>query len=303
MMKHSAMRKRAGMTTVRAVALLGVLLGAWGVCAEATAQPSPPPPPATHEPPASSGAAEDVITLGSAERALAAGDVPGAIKVHEALLAAHGPQPDLYYNLGILYGNNEDWPQAVLSLERARTLDPDAADVRAHLTRAKEALSKGVLAAYPDRQITQGEPRSFAMWRFFHTLSPTTAGALLLVGVMVGFGALTARRFVKHSAWRDGVMVVGVLGLLVGGVTGAYAVGQAQTRDVRPAMVMRDAPKLFNAPMLRASTETHPDLYRGVMVQVLEERDGWRRVALPDGTEGWLPVEDVADIRIDRWKP
>ncbi len=243
------------------------------------------------------------MTLADADRALQAGDLKQAIVVHEALLQKHGPQADLYYNLGLLYGASEDWALSVLNLERAQTLDPDALDIKPHLTAAKEALGKSVLAAHADRKITQGEPKVFAMWRFFGVVGPQTAGVILLSAWLLGFGALIGRRFVKGGAWRDVLMVATVLGWLTAGVTGAYAVGQSQTRDVRPAMVLKDNLRLYNAPMKSASTEAHDDVYRGAVVRVLSEREEWRQVALADGTEGWLLAEDLGDLRVDRWTP
>jgi hypothetical protein len=164
------------------------------LCVLSASANSPPATPA----PATSPANPEVMTLADADRALQSGDLKQAIVVHEALLQKHGPQADLYYNLGLLYGASEDWALSVLNLERAQTLDPDALDIKPHLTAAKEALGKSVLAAHADRKITQGEPKVFAMWRFFGVVGPQTAGVILLSAWLLGF------RGADRAAVREG---------------------------------------------------------------------------------------------------
>ena len=247
---------------------------------------------------ASDEAAE--VTPESAHDALQRQDLEVALSQHEALLRTHGPQADVYYNLGLIHGVRGDWPLAILSFERALALEPGASDATEHLDHAREALNK-TLIEEQSRKITQGEPEAMSSWRFYRTIGVGVAAWSLLTLWLLAFAALIARQQLRRGAWRDASLLSASLLFVAAVALGVYLWGYHSSDSLRPAIVTAQDGVLRSGPTMGAPGKQPDDLYRGALVRVLSSRGEWFEVELADGERGWLKSDQLADIRTDRW--
>jgi len=226
------------------------------------------------------------------------GRLKDASVAYEALLREHGPQADAYYNLGVTYVAMGAWPEAMLNLERAKVM-AGGRDVDAHLSFVREQLS----TSSPGRDEAHfRELEAMSTFRWFHGISGNGVAWAVLVVWWLSLGGWLLRKRVTHPALRDALMVMVVGGMVIVLVGGGYVVGQWQTDGLRPAIVMMDTNQLYDGPSEGAPTHEQEGLHAGVMVEVLEVRGRWWRVALVDGERGWLPEEALADVRTTRWR-
>lgn len=233
-----------------------------------------------------------------ARAALERGETAEAAALYETVLKEQGPTADLYYNLGLAWAHQRAYARAVLALERARVLDPEAEDIGAALEAVREALREDLLEARPERELVEGESESLSRWRFFHAWDPGTISWLLLLVWWLSLGAVIGRRYARHPAVRDGLMVVAVLTFLGASVCGFYAGGQWWTRDVRPAVVVFQSPELYELPTKMSSRERVDTLYGGAVVEIVSSRAGWHEIELANGRRGWLEAGAVEDVRV-----
>ncbi|MDX9721370.1 MAG: SH3 domain-containing protein [Myxococcota bacterium] len=210
---------------------------------------------------------------------------------------------DLEYNLGLLSLYRKDPAEAVLHLERSLALAPGDEETTELLEYAREELLKRVLRTDSERKLTQGEAQAFVWWRFFHAFSVPLLSWLLLLCWSAAFCLLIVRRFLRSEMLRDLGFVLIVLSFLLALGSAGLLLGHASSDDFRPAVLRAEDAQLLDAPSELAKGSQPDDLYRGALLQILEDRGEWVRVELADGSQGWLAAKDLGEVRIDVFPP
>jgi tetratricopeptide (TPR) repeat protein len=195
--------------------------------------------------------------------------------------------PDLYVNLGNAAMGAERLGDAVLGYRRALALDPDHAGASRNLDQARRSLPKWV-----PRPEESALLDTFFSWggRLSRTERQWAAAMLYLVATgLIAASIRWRRRGLRNLAWLP------ALGWAAVALPLWFESWQPRPADavvVAPEVVARaadsvHAPARFSQP-LPAGTE----------VEVLERRDGWCRVRLADGREGWLPASSVSGVHM-----
>ncbi|MEX2577971.1 MAG: tetratricopeptide repeat protein [Verrucomicrobiales bacterium] len=197
-----------------------------------------------------------------------------AVQWYEKHLDESGPDAATLYNLGNAHYRLGDYGPAVHAYERARLLDPRAADIRANLKLAREAA-----AAFDDEPGRWEAPLHWlglGEWLF-------AGGAAL---VLLAISSLAKGLFFQDRApaamrWT----AAGSLLLLFASV-GAFAIRHS---ELKRAIVLNPNAPVRLSPF--ATAEVVATLQAGRSVEIGKEHGGFFRVA-----NGWIAEEDAAPV-------
>ena len=218
------------------------------------------------------------------ERALK-DDLRGAIALYESLRDRGVRNADLLFNLGNAYANNDQLVEAVISYERALRLSPGDADVEANLRAIRLRLdpnhTNANQIAAPESPLTAAD--AFAPWAA--SVPSLLSALLLLLGNALFWGAwwLPERRRVTFLSVGGGLAVLGALFVIAQAVVEADPIA-----IIRRPTSLREGPR----PQFRESGRAAA----GTRVRVIDRNGTWREVQRDDGTTGWLPVSNLAQL-------
>jgi hypothetical protein len=189
--------------------------------------------------------------------------------------------PDVLYNLGTVALSAGELGEAVLALERAHRAAPNDDDIEANLSLAR---SKQL-----DQVVGQGGP-------FLQRFVDSTRASWFAVVFALTWGAtfllLIGRRYVKdRKVWTALAVLSGVATL----PTGAALAAHIRVRETHHEAVVM-AKTLPTRDLPSHSAKVTFELHEGLKVRVLEEAEGFLRIRLPNGLEGWAPKDGVAAI-------
>lgn len=221
--------------------------------------------------------------LDAAETALLEDRYGEAVEGYRALLERGHDGGLIHYNLGNAYLRQGELGRAVASYRRGLARLPRHGDLQANLAFARANVRDAV--APP-------EPSVAASTVFFwhRRLSLRELGAVLLVANLAFWGVLGwMLQYGRKEAflWLAGASAVVILA--AGGSLAVHAWWPARVAVVLPAEVEAAA-----AP--RPDALVRFKLHSGTELRVEELRDGWVRIALPNGEQAWLERENVAVV-------
>ncbi|MBI5548023.1 MAG: SH3 domain-containing protein [Deltaproteobacteria bacterium] len=212
------------------------------------------------------------------------------IEGYEKLLQAGYGGADLEYNLGTEYLKQGRLGFAVLHLERALRHDPNDADARANLEKAQRMRVDKLVGA--PEETGGGEP--LAAQLVSRTSGDRWALAFLLLWAFGG-AALAARRLLSAFRHRTALLLAALCALLLALPCGVVTAIHVYVREsAHDAVVV-----VASVPVREGPRETYKstfEVHDGLKVRVLDEENGFRRVRLANGLQGWVPTGDVTEI-------
>lgn len=230
-----------------------------------------------------SGLAQNNLSQG--ETAYQQGAYAAAISAFEAAVDTGFQSAALHYNLGNAYLQTGDLGHAMLNFRRAARLAPRDTAIQTAIARVRAARSNAA-NEYTDPLLAVGTATN--------ALLTLTELSWLVFGLWVAWFAL-ATLYRLRRAGRDTLRViwttVGAL-LLIGLVllgTRLYVETQQP-----PIVMLTPGTVAMNGPgddYLRLFT-----LGEAIEGHAIERRGEWARITLPDGRQGWLPVENLGYI-------
>ena len=204
-----------------------------------------------------------------------------AERAFRQLAAAHPNAPALQVDWGNAALGAQDAGRAVLAYRRALATAPTHGQAAANLAwlRARQPV-------WLPRPSTAGALDSLLFWRHRFTAPQLHfAGAVAFAGGVL----LLTPWFRARRRWPRRLAVPLLCVWAVAGGTALLA-----KDDGSAAVVLVDGSALRSADSAGAGLAFAQPLPSGTEVVVQEARDAWRRVALADGTRGWLPASAVA---------
>jgi hypothetical protein len=212
------------------------------------------------------------LLVGEGTAAYAARRYAAASQRLAAAVAACPHDVDLLVNWGTAAWAANDTVSAVTAWQRAARLDPLAADLQARMA-LLPAGARGGLAAVPMIPVLPLAVAAVAAWGL----------AWLLL-----FASWRAEN-------RRGVLEVSALVLIAGAIAaGAAAWWGARALDATGLAVIRRPETLRNAPGFESATVG--GVSTGDVVRMSTAQEGWVRVTLTDGRDGWLPASRLAPL-------
>ncbi len=218
---------------------------------------------------------EDGMRL--AATAYAAGDYRGAAEQYETLLASGYEHPALYFNLGNAYYHQDRPGMALVNYLRASEFSPRDRTLAEQITRVRQERLN-FQGAYTDFLIRLGTLTNDVLTRY-------ELGWLVGAVWSVWFGLLTVAWL--RPDWRrrlgTGLIVLGI-GVIIGVVLLGTRWYVAEERSLVVITV-------GSVPVMSGPGEEYLELFSlntASEMRILEQGDGWTRVLLPDGRQGWL---------------
>ena len=200
--------------------------------------------------------------------------------------------PDLYTNLGNAALQGERLGAAILAYRRALWLDPDHARAARTSRTLGPCFPSGCLVREPDRYSTR--------FFFWHRTQSRAERSMLAALLFFAAALLLAASILRRSAPLRNLAMLPALGWCAVVASLLLDPASSATREAvvtSPEVVARPpdsvhSPRRFSQP-LPAGTE----------LRVLEERDGWIRVGLANGREGWISSSSVGKVRSEPSSP
>jgi hypothetical protein len=186
----------------------------------------------------------------------------------------------VYYNLGNAYLRNGELGRAIASYRRAQALDPRDQDLAANLDFARQSARDALLPPGPSplRQ-------TLFFWHYGLSRMELIQAVVVLNLILWGVAALRLeRRRSETLRWIFGTVLVLLLA-----VAGSLVVHWLS--PMRVAVVVPQEVSAHSG--TREDTVVRFKLHAGSELAVVEERDGWVRLALPDGQQGWVSAEHL----------
>ena len=229
------------------------------------------------------------------------GDHGAAISAYEHLQQEQVVSPDLAFNLGDAYFRKGRLGPAIWAWERALALDPDHEDARYNLEQARRLADRRV------QDKLEGAEREPGWIRLVTLLSPSTE-AWAFVGLYLGFFAcfglwLRARRqsrLAEEAGEAAHVSPTATFGVLAGTLAvaalcaGTILLGRVQLERTPYGVVLPDAASVKEG--ADTNYRTVFAVHAGLRVRIQERDQGWVRVRLANGLEGWLPEAEGGRI-------
>jgi len=218
-----------------------------------------------------------------------AGRYQQAVDGFERLLGLRVERPQVHYNLGCAYFRLGRLGPAVYHFERTLRLDEGDEDARFNLETVRAQLTTRV------KDEIKGASAEAWWARLATGISEQTVVVLFLALWWLALGAALAIRFMAPGPGRAALFVgeafVGVCTL----AAGLLLAGRIYLAErVTTAIVLPDRVEVREGP--DASAKTSFAVHAGLKVRLQARDQGWSRVRLPNGLEGWVSARDLGTL-------
>ena len=211
------------------------------------------------------------------------GNYQSALDLYNNIVEAEQESVPLYFNLGNTYYKMGTYPMAIYYYEKALKLDPSNADVKTNLEIANLAIADKI----------ESIPQSFIVKGWNNVKNMFSSDAWATVSI-ISFAILLAALFLFLRARRMGLrkvgFFVGILALLVFVFSFIFSMEKRnEAMEKNHAIIMTPAVTVKSSP-----NDGSVDLFvlhEGTKVTLLDETDGWNKVRIANGSEGWLPSD------------
>jgi hypothetical protein len=217
-----------------------------------------------------------------------------AATTYQSVLDDGASSAGLWFNLGNALLRAEQTGEAIVAYRRAERLDPSNEAIAANLAVARHRVVNRIEPDATDLSFER-----IAGW--WHIMSPR-ARLWLALGAWIAFWGLVARRRLApptaDSEGRRAVWATALWGTLaVSMVAAATLVYDSSMERLYPVGVLtNDQIVLRSGNGEGFGTVAQEPLREGVEFTILEQRPGWWRVELADGTAGWIPASDAKSV-------
>ncbi|MCB0480361.1 MAG: tetratricopeptide repeat protein [Flavobacteriales bacterium] len=191
----------------------------------------------------------------------------------------------LLFNLGNAYYKSGELSAAIFYYEKASKLSPNDADIRFNLEMANSQIVDKI------EKVPQPALTKVINW-FRDFLSPNDWGILTVVAFMLavmffGIYLLSQTVILKKLTFFSFLFL---MGLSLFAASFGY-VSMCAVSDEDEAIVFAASLSVKSEP--RSSSSDLFVIHEGTKVALLEKTGDWCRVSLPDGNEGWVPLESI----------
>jgi tetratricopeptide (TPR) repeat protein len=219
----------------------------------------------------------------NAGTAYEAGDHERAVTLYTSLLDQGIENGTIYYNLGNAYLRNGELGRAIAAYRNSQSFQPRNQDLQANLDFARKTAKDAIQPPQPSALVA-----TLFFWHYQLSLSELV-WTVIIVNLML-WSILVLRLYRRASeALRWTFFALLLLLLATGGSLAVHTLFPAQIAVVVPQEV-----EALTGPSDDAVVRFK--LHAGSEVRVKDQRDGWLRIALPDGQQGWVNQQYLAVV-------
>ncbi len=211
-----------------------------------------------------------------------------AANMYEALLATHGPDFVVFYNLGAAYYKSNNIAKAILNYERALRIKPNDRDTRFNLEMCQTKTVDNIDAV-----------GVFLVTRWYRSLENTmnsNGWAITSLILFILFIASLFAYFFSRFMWlKKTGFYVGVVSLILCILSLIYAFDTYQDVVYPDQAIIMDATVTVKSSPDPSGTDLFP-LHEGTKVTITNEIGSWNEIELQDGNVGWAPAASMEII-------
>ena len=208
-----------------------------------------------------------------------------AVYYYEQIANQHPHNSELFYNLGNAYYRLNKIAPAVLNYERALKIEPGMTDANENLQLTQNRIRNHIQDA--------GEIFFLKWWNSMtHPSKSGTWAVTAMIIFLLIIAALAMRRFMKLS-FEVPVQVAWILGLLWVWFMTLAVTAASRSCAHTDAVVMQNETPLLNTAMQGKSITQLPE---GTTIAIIDEKENWLQVRIPDGRVGWLQSDQIEKI-------
>jgi len=194
----------------------------------------------------------------------------------------------VYFNMGNVSYKNGDIPAALLYYEKAHRLSPGDDDINFNIRFANLRTTDKV-DEIPEFFLTR-------WWKaFMLSFSIGTLSAMSIVFMLLASAALILYFFASSVTLKKASFYASLLLLVFFFLT--FFIANRQTAYFnwhRQAIVFTSSVSVKNGPVDQSNTLFV--IHDGTKVNILERSNGWMKISLPNGNEGWMKASDAKEI-------
>lgn len=192
--------------------------------------------------------------------------------------AEHAPveNPDLYANLGNAALQAERLGPAIVAYRRAMALDPSHVQAAQNL-----AYARSLLPDWVRHDESPGWIDSLFFWRSM--LSDAHVKVCGAICFLAAAGLFAAGIYTAQNLWRN----LAVIPLIGWTVLTASLLLDTNEGSLRNAVVVQET-RVYTADSANSPARLSKPLPSGAELQLLEQRERWAELELPDGRTGWV---------------
>lgn len=195
---------------------------------------------------------------------------------------------NLYFNMANSYYKLNSVANAIYYYEKALKINPSHSGAKTNLVFAKrmtidaiEPLPKTFLQRLSKQTIQQWHYNTWAIiaavWAF-----------LFVVFFLIYFFSKTAHK----KVWWFNFSIAGIVCMLLS-VLFAYH-SYSVVKSQRAAIIFSPSIEVKNAPTQTGDAVF--ELHEGTKVQLLDDLDGWKKIKISNGKEGWISEDSLREI-------
>lgn len=232
-----------------------------------------------------SGIAQNEELFIEANEAYADGNYQGAVHAYNQILENGEVSVAVHYNLGNSYYKLNQIAPSIYHYEKALQLNPDDADVKNNLEFARN-MAIDAIEGPEEEGFTEFFTSSTAL------LSSTGWGWMAIFSMFVFVALFMAYYFSRKALFKRIFFVSGMFFLLLGLTSAVIGnIKQNILENLSFAIVFSEEVQVRSEPNIRSSEVF--TLHEGAKVKLTEDFQDWYEIELPNGSQGWMPKEDL----------
>jgi hypothetical protein len=194
---------------------------------------------------------------------------------------------ELYYNIGNAYFRIKDLGRAILNYRRAYQFIPNDSNLQQNLSYARKLRKDTVEEAQKTKVF-----KTLFFWHY--DLSTSIRIILFSVSFVLAWGIAAVRIYFRKPFFRWGGVVLAAVSLLL---AGSLVVESYTLRTLRPGVIVDE-----EITARKGNSETYEPsftepLHAGLEFNLVEDRESWFFIELPDSRRCWVPKESAALVR------
>lgn len=211
-----------------------------------------------------------------------------SIEKYEQVIKQSGASFEAYFNLGNSYYKTGNFTLAILNYERAKKIKPFDDDLAMNLALANQNTIDKI----------EGTPQVFYQQWWNNYLTGTTADVrswLAIAAVWLAFLTACLYIFSKKYTFKK----ISFMGVFVFSVIAIFFLYVAQQQhELNTAS--QDALVISQSSFVKSSPDDKGtnlfQLHSGTKINITDELQGWKKIKIPNGNEGWIPSRDLEII-------
>ncbi|RZJ27289.1 MAG: tetratricopeptide repeat protein [Flavobacterium sp.] len=212
-----------------------------------------------------------------------------AASAYESVLKENKQSAELYFNLANAYYKQNKVAPAIYNYEKALLLKPNDPEITNNLNFAHKMMIDEIkeVPRVGFRKIIEDVTSSMSYdgWAW-------TAVVLAFSFLLFFCGYYFSGIALYKRIFFVGMFVI-AFAILICTISALFE--RDREKNDRPAIVFEQSAPVKSEPKSSGADATV--LHEGTKVYVLETLDNWKKVVLPDGSQGWMEVTSIKEIK------